>query len=92
MQERTDEFAVLPARAITRRSAFFHSAAPVPFDVVADGCAASMRPTSTAIAGDTDFDPTAATELGVARARDGGTAVDCDGGGKASAPQRHTGV
>jgi len=33
-------------------------------------------------AGETAFDPTAATELGIARARDGGTAVDCDGGGK----------
>ncbi len=70
----------------------FQSGAPVPFDVVADGCASSMRPTSTAILDDTEFDPTAATELGVARAREGGTAVDCDGGGKASAPQRHTGV
>ena len=35
------------------------------------GCAANVRPICTAIAADTAFDTTAATELGVERARGG---------------------
>jgi hypothetical protein len=40
-------------------------------DMVVAGCAANIRPICTAIAADTAFDTTAATELGVERARGG---------------------
>lgn len=70
LQERTDELALLLARAITREVRLYQSAAPVPFELVVEGCAANVRPIFTAIATETEFDPTAATALGVARARD----------------------
>ena len=69
--KRTDEVAVLLADAITRDVKLYQSDAPVPFQTVVSACAAHMRPIFTAIAADSEFDPTAATEVGVERARDG---------------------
>jgi hypothetical protein len=69
--ERTDELATRLARAITREVRLYHSAPAVPFDVVADSCAAHARSLFHAIATGTQFDPAPATELGVERARDG---------------------
>jgi PucR C-terminal helix-turn-helix domain/GGDEF-like domain len=68
---RTDEIAVQLARAITREVRLYQSTTAVPFDVVAEGCAANIRPVLGAIAAEREFDPTAATALGVDRARDG---------------------
>ena len=86
LPERTDKLGVLLGRAVNREVRNYQSAAPVPFDAVADGCAANMLAILSVIAGETGFGSTARTELGVARARDGDrdgdTAVDCDGGGK----------
>ena len=70
LQGRTEELAVLLARSITREVRLYQAAAPVPFDAVADACAANLRPILSAIAGESEFDPTVATELGVARAGD----------------------
>jgi hypothetical protein len=69
--DRTEELAVALARAITSEVRLYQSSAPVPFDVVADACAANVRPIFTAIADDTDFDTKAAAEVGIERARDG---------------------
>jgi hypothetical protein len=68
---RTDEVSILLARAITREVHAYGVTVAVPFDVVAAGCAASMRAIFGAIATDGDFDVTAATRLGAERARDG---------------------
>jgi len=68
---RTDEVSILLARAITREVRPYGATVAVPFDVVVAGCAANMRAIFGAIASDGDFDVTAATRLGVARARDG---------------------
>src|SRR6201999_2078799 len=68
---RTDEVSILLARAITREVRLYGPTAAVPFDVVAAGCAANMRAIFGAIASGDDFDVTAATRLGVERARDG---------------------
>ena len=82
LPERIDKLGVLLGRAVNREVRNYQSAAPVPFDAVAGGCAANMLAILSMIAGETGFGPTARTELGVARARGGETAVDCDGGGK----------
>ena len=68
---RTDEVSILVARAITREVRLYGPTAAVPFDVVAAGCAANMRAIFGAIAAGGDFNVTAATQLGIERARDG---------------------
>jgi hypothetical protein len=71
IRERTDELAVQLARAITREVRLYNAAPLVPFDTLAAGCAANVRPICSAIAANDDFDATAATELGAERAREG---------------------
>ena len=68
---RTDELAVMLAQTIRCEVELYRAAIPLEFDVVVAGCAANIRPICTAIAADTAFDTTAATELGVERARGG---------------------
>jgi hypothetical protein len=68
---RTDTVSMLLARAITREVRLYGPTAAVPFDVVAAGCAANMRAIFGAIAAGGDFNVTAATRLGIERARDG---------------------
>jgi hypothetical protein len=68
---RTDELAVMLARTISREVQLYRAAIPLAFDIVVAGCAANIRPICMAIAADTAFDITAATELGVERARGG---------------------
>ncbi len=69
--QRTDELAVTLARTITNEVRLYQTAIPLGFDMVVAGCAANIRPICTAIAAGAAFDTTAATELGVLRARDG---------------------
>jgi PucR C-terminal helix-turn-helix domain/GGDEF-like domain len=71
LYQRADDLAADLARAIRREVQLYQAAAPVPYDVVVEGCAANMRPVLEAIAAGTDFDSTAATTLGMERARDG---------------------
>lgn len=68
---RTEELAVTLASTIRREVPLYQAAFPLAFDMVVAGCAANIRPICTAIAADVAFDTTAATELGVERARDG---------------------
>jgi PucR C-terminal helix-turn-helix domain/GGDEF-like domain len=68
---RTDEVSILLARAITREVRLYGPTAAVPFDVVAAGCATNIRAIFGAIAAGGDFNVTAATRLGIERARDG---------------------
>ena len=68
---RTDELAVTLARTIRHEVPLYRAGVPLDFDMVVAGCAANIRPICTAIAADVAFDTTAATELGVERARDG---------------------
>ncbi|HEX3545510.1 MAG TPA: helix-turn-helix domain-containing protein [Mycobacterium sp.] len=68
---RTDELATALAHAITREVRLYQTTAPVPLELVVHGCATNMRQVLGAIAADTEFDPTAATDLGRERARDG---------------------
>ncbi|MGB8390304.1 PucR family transcriptional regulator [Mycobacterium sp.] len=68
---RTDEVSILLARAIIGEVRLYGATAAVPFDVVAVGCAANVRAIFGAIAAGGDFNVTAATRLGVERARDG---------------------
>jgi hypothetical protein len=68
---RTDEVSILLARAINREVRSYGATLAVPFDVVAEGCAANLRAIFGAIAAGVDFNVTAATRLGVERARDG---------------------
>jgi PucR C-terminal helix-turn-helix domain/GGDEF-like domain len=67
---RTDELALTLACTI-RREVGLYRAFPLGFDAVVAGCAANIRPICTAIAAGAPFDTTAATELGVERARAG---------------------
>ncbi|HXA90939.1 MAG TPA: helix-turn-helix domain-containing protein [Mycobacterium sp.] len=69
--QRTEELAVTLASTIRREVPLYQAAFPLAFDMVVAGCAANIRPICTAIAADIAFDTTAATELGVERARDG---------------------
>jgi PucR C-terminal helix-turn-helix domain/GGDEF-like domain len=71
LYKRTDEVALLLARAITREVKLYQSTAPVPFQIVVSACTAHIHAIFSAIAADSEFDPTAATEVGVERARDG---------------------
>ncbi len=68
---RSDEHAVTLARAIRHEVPLYRAAVPVAFDLVVAGCAANIRPICDAIADGGAFDTTAATELGVERARGG---------------------
>jgi hypothetical protein len=68
---RTDEVSILLARAITSEVRVYGATAAVPFGVVVAGCAANIRAIFGAIAAGGDFDVTAATRLGIERARDG---------------------
>ncbi len=68
---RTDEVSILLAQAITGEVPLYQGTTAVPFDVVAEACAANLRPIFGAIAAGDDFNTTAATRLGVERARDG---------------------
>ena len=67
MYRRTDEVSILLAHKIIREVRLYGSIA-IPFDVVAEGCATNMRAIFGAIAADTDFDVTVATQTGVERA------------------------
>jgi hypothetical protein len=68
---RTDELAIALAHAITREVTLYKATAPVPFALVVHGCETNIRPLLSAIAADTEFDATAAADLGRERARDG---------------------
>jgi hypothetical protein len=68
---RTDEVSILLARAIIREVRLYGPTEAVPLRVVAACCAANMRAIFGAIAADDDFNVTAATRLGIERARDG---------------------
>ena len=59
------------AQAIVRDVGLYQTIAPLPFEVVVDGCAANMRSVLEAIAANRDFDASAASALGMQRARDG---------------------
>jgi hypothetical protein len=71
LYERTDELATALAHAIAREVKLYNATAPVPFELVVDGCETNVRQVLSAIAADTEFDPTAAAQLGTERARDG---------------------
>jgi hypothetical protein len=68
---RTDDLALVLARAISREVHLYREAAVVPFDVLTASCAANVGPIFAAIADDTDFDTAAARKLGADRADDG---------------------
>jgi hypothetical protein len=68
---RTDEVSILLARAITGEVRLYGAIPALPFDVVAECCAANLRAIFGAIAADSDFDVTVATRTGVERARAG---------------------
>src|SRR6201993_2280751 len=68
---RADQLAVMLAETISHEVELYRTAIPLAFDTVVAGCAANIQPICTAIAADTAFDTTAATELGVERARGG---------------------
>jgi hypothetical protein len=68
---RADELATELAHAIARDVRLYKATAPVPFDLIVDGCRTNIRQVLSAIAADTEFDPTAAADLGTERARDG---------------------
>ena len=67
---RTDDLALVLARAISREVHLYREAAVVPFDVLTASCAANVDAIFAAIADDTDFDTAAAKKLGVDRAGD----------------------
>jgi hypothetical protein len=68
---RTDEVSILLARAIAREVRLYGAVEAVPFDVVAEACAANLRAIFGAVAAGGDFNVTAASRLGVQRASDG---------------------
>jgi hypothetical protein len=71
VERRADELAPALARAIFHEVPDYRGPAPVPFGVVAAGCAANLRPVLGAIATDGPIDPAPAIEVGAVRARDG---------------------
>ncbi|MCU1699808.1 MAG: hypothetical protein JWR34_5871 [Mycobacterium sp.] len=71
LRARTDELATTLAHAIAREVKLYKATAPVPFETVVDGCRTNVRQVLDAIATDTEVDPTAATDLGTERAREG---------------------
>ena len=68
---RIDELATAVAQAITREVTLYQATEPVPFERVVHGCATNIRSVLNAISAGTEFDPAAATNLGIERARDG---------------------
>jgi hypothetical protein len=68
---RTDELATAVAQAITREVTLYQATEPVPFERVVRGCANNIRSVLNAISAGTEFDPAAAVNLGIERARDG---------------------
>jgi PucR C-terminal helix-turn-helix domain/GGDEF-like domain len=70
LYERSDELANDLARAIINGVRLYQASVPLPFETVVDGCATNMRAVLEAIAADTEFDTSAATKLGIERARD----------------------
>jgi hypothetical protein len=68
---RADDLAVDLASAITKEVRLYQTTAPVPFEMVVEGCASNIRPVLEAITADTEFDTSAAATLGIDRARDG---------------------
>jgi hypothetical protein len=68
---RTDELATAVAQAITREVTLYQATEPVPFERVVHGCATNIRSVLNAISAGTEFDPTAAANLGIERACDG---------------------
>lgn len=68
---RTDDVSILVAQAIIREVRLYGPIAAVPFDVVAQGCAANVRAIFGAIAVDGEFDVAVAVRVGAERARDG---------------------
>jgi hypothetical protein len=68
---RTDELANVVAHAITREVSLYEASEPVPFEFVVHGCASNIRSVLNAIATGAEFDPAAAANLGIERARDG---------------------
>jgi hypothetical protein len=71
LYKRADELATDLAGAITKEVRLYQTTAPVPFEMVVDGCASNIRPVLEAITADTEFDTSAAATLGIERARDG---------------------
>jgi hypothetical protein len=71
LRGRTDELATTLAHAIIREVRLYKATAPVPFELVVDGCRSNIRQVLNAIATDAEVEPTAATDLGTERARDG---------------------
>jgi PucR C-terminal helix-turn-helix domain/GGDEF-like domain len=69
--QRTAELAPELAHTIVREVPAYQPGTPLPFDVVVDGCAGNLRAVFSAIAADSDFDPTVAATLGADRAREG---------------------
>jgi hypothetical protein len=68
---RTDELATTVAQAITREVTLYQATEPVPFERVVHGCATNIRSVLNAISAGTEFDPTAAANLGIERACNG---------------------
>jgi PucR C-terminal helix-turn-helix domain/GGDEF-like domain len=68
---RTDEVSILLARAIKSEVRLYGAVAAVPFDVLAEACAANLRAIFGAIAAGGDFNVTVASRLGIQRACDG---------------------
>lgn len=71
LYRRTDELAAAFAHAIAREVKLYNATAPVPFELIVHGCETNLRQVLSAIAADTEFDPTAAADLGTERARNG---------------------
>jgi hypothetical protein len=71
LYERTDELATAVAQAITRSVTLYQATEPVPFERVVHGCATNIRSVLHAISAGTEFDPTAAANLGIERACNG---------------------
>lgn len=71
LTRRTDELATTVAHAIRREVSLYRATEPVSFERVVHGCASNIRSVLSAIATDTEFDPAAAADLGIERARDG---------------------
>lgn len=68
---RTDVLATAIAHAITREVSLYQATDPVSFELVVRGCATNIWSLLNAISAGTEFDPAAATNVGIERARDG---------------------
>ena len=77
---RTDELATELAHAIAREVRLYKATAPVPFELVVDGCETNIRQVLSAIAADTEFNPTAAADLGAETSARRGSIGFRDGG------------